>query len=303
MASIPNPSQLPDRPQRDTIFIRNLSLHIPVGFDAWHQRGIPQPVVVSVRISYDVTAAAASDDVSQTLDYGKLCRSIASMASSTQEAGFRGPKEFAGAVSDVVLGMSAKGSGQVDVDVLLPKGVLSAVGGVRYRRRVHWMGGDGGSAQSAMEDEGSLAVEGCQCNCVVGVNAAERLQRQRVMLDWSVEGEGVGKALEVYQDATRVVIEVCRGRRAVAMTETRADSLQRIEGSSYQTVEALATLVARILTMDLGIESCTVSIMKPSALASVSSVDGAGVEITRRREFFSTSMFWPTGAARTDSNY
>jgi dihydroneopterin aldolase len=64
-----------------------------------------------------------------------------------------------------------------------------------------------------------------------------------------------------------------------------------VEGSSYQTVEALATFVARILTMEFEVHKCSVGVEKPSALASV---EGAGVEITRTRAFFSESTFWGT---------
>lgn len=282
----------PNAPQRDTIFIRNLSAHTIVGLDAWGQQNIPQPVVLSVKITHDVTNSAAKDDVNWTLNYGQICRSIAKDA--VKFSPFRGLYDIGGAVSDGILDSLLcvpSVEGQEEVDVLLPKGVLGAVGGVRYRKTVYWWVNDDNSRR-LKEPQGSLAVEGCQCTCVIGVNAAERLQKQRVTFDWSAEGKAVSKALEVYRDATRVVIEVCR--RKMAMTKGQTNILQRIEGSTYQTVEALATMVARILTMDFDIDSCTVSVMKPSALASVSSVDGAGVEITRTRAFFATSQFWGT---------
>ena len=52
-------------------------------------------------------------------------------------------------------------------------------------------------------------------------------------------------------------------------------------------MEALATLVSRTLTMDFDIEVVTVGVEKPSALGIV---EGAGVELTRARSFFSSTL-------------
>lgn len=65
--------------------------------------------------------------------------------------------------------------------------------------------------------------------------------------------------------------------------------IQRVEGTSYQTVEALATFIARIVTMDYGNDSVTVTVEKPSAVAFV---ERAGVEITRSKAFFAQQDFW-----------
>lgn len=56
-----------------------------------------------------------------------------------------------------------------------------------------------------------------------------------------------------------------------------------MEGTSFQTVEALATFVARIVTVEFANERVTVTVEKPNALAFV---DRSGVEITRSQAFF-----------------
>jgi dihydroneopterin aldolase len=56
-----------------------------------------------------------------------------------------------------------------------------------------------------------------------------------------------------------------------------------VEATSYQTVEALATFIARIVTMDFGNQAVTVLVEKPSAMAFV---ERAGVEVSRSRAFF-----------------
>ena len=48
-------------------------------------------------------------------------------------------------------------------------------------------------------------------------------------------------------------------------------------------MEALATFVARIVTVEFGNERVTVRVQKPSPLAFV---EGSGVEITRSQAFF-----------------
>jgi len=62
-----------------------------------------------------------------------------------------------------------------------------------------------------------------------------------------------------------------------------SDPQQRVEATSYQTVEALATFIARIATVEFGNDNVTVMVEKPSALAFV---EKAGVEITRSKAFF-----------------
>lgn len=56
-----------------------------------------------------------------------------------------------------------------------------------------------------------------------------------------------------------------------------------METTFFGSAEALATLVARTVTLDFAIESVTVVVEKPSALAFV---EGSGLEITRSRGFF-----------------
>jgi dihydroneopterin aldolase len=56
-----------------------------------------------------------------------------------------------------------------------------------------------------------------------------------------------------------------------------------VDQTSFQTVEALATFIARIVTVDFGNERVTVRVEKPSALAFV---ERSGIEITRSQAFF-----------------
>lgn len=61
----------------DTIQLRNIQLPLPISPEAWHRPGKRQPCTASFRLSYSSSIASAEgDDVSRTIDYGKLFRQI-----------------------------------------------------------------------------------------------------------------------------------------------------------------------------------------------------------------------------------
>lgn len=69
----------------DNVSLRNINLHLPAAPDPWHRAGKSQPCTAAVKLSYSSAIAAASaDDVSLSLDYGKLYRRIETAA---QDAG------------------------------------------------------------------------------------------------------------------------------------------------------------------------------------------------------------------------
>lgn len=74
----------------DHVFLRDINLHLPAGPDPWHRAGKAQPCTAGVKLSYSSAIAAASaDDVSLSIDYGKLYRRI---ESEIQNAGKNAPK-------------------------------------------------------------------------------------------------------------------------------------------------------------------------------------------------------------------
>ena len=56
-----------------------------------------------------------------------------------------------------------------------------------------------------------------------------------------------------------------------------------MDSSTFQTVEALATFIAKIATVDFDLKTITVRVEKPSAQPFV---EYSGVEITRSASFF-----------------
>lgn len=69
---------IPSRPAvLDSVRLRNIQLPLPTAPDPWHRTGKPQPCTASLKLSYSSAVAAANaDDVSLSLDYGKLYRRL-----------------------------------------------------------------------------------------------------------------------------------------------------------------------------------------------------------------------------------
>jgi len=71
-------AQIPPHPAVvDSVSLRAIQLPLPAAPDPWHRPGKPQPCTASLKLSYSsAVAAAAADDVSLSLDYGKLYRRL-----------------------------------------------------------------------------------------------------------------------------------------------------------------------------------------------------------------------------------
>lgn len=88
---------IPSRPSvLDSVRLRNIQLPLPAAPDPWHRTGKPQPCTASLKLSYSSAVAAAdADDVSLSIDYGKLSRrleeDIRNMAVGNKHSGARHP--------------------------------------------------------------------------------------------------------------------------------------------------------------------------------------------------------------------
>jgi FolB domain-containing protein len=59
----------------DTVFIQGLQLEAVIGVHAWERRA-PQPLRLDLELGIDLGAAAASDDLCDTLDYAAVCERL-----------------------------------------------------------------------------------------------------------------------------------------------------------------------------------------------------------------------------------
>jgi FolB domain-containing protein len=322
----------------DSVRLRDIELPLPAAPDAWHRPDKAQPCIASLRLSYSsAIASAAQDEVSLSLDYGKLfrrleadIRNIAQLSTSSEHphhqmvsvegtqredmkisAVGQDPRVTAGIVANCGLGLlddtaagvrrmenvqpspwnsysgdgvlPAKATypldseyGRCEVWLHLPKALLRAEGGLKYRSVTAWgykkTPGQGEevdvSSRAPVIVEEEFRVEGIRSYCILGVNPHERVEKQAVIISLTFEGPGQhawgSTFLDTYQAMTRAVAE-------------------KVDETTFLSVEALATFVARIVTMDFGNERVTVRVEKPSAMAFVGR---SGVEITRSQAFF-----------------
>ncbi|KAJ5390704.1 uncharacterized protein N7496_001772 [Penicillium cataractarum] len=309
----------------DSVRLRNIELPLPAAPDPWHRPDKPQPCTASLKLSYSsAIAAAEQDDVSLSLDYGKLFRrletDVREMAHHTTSpehphhrmvsvegtqreemkisAVGQDPRVTAGIVANCGLGLldetaagvrrmahvhqSPRNSfsvaaeyGRCEVWLHLPKALLRAEEGLKYRSVTVWGYKDGADAEALDSEsrcpvvlEEEFRIEGIRCYCILGVNSHERVEKQAVIISLGFSGPGQlawgSTVVDTYVALTRAVAE-------------------KVDETTFQTVEALATFIARIVTVEFGNERVTVRVEKPSALAFV---ERSGVEITRSQAFF-----------------
>ncbi len=115
----------------------------------------------------------------------------------------------------------------------------------------------------------TIRIEQLELDCLIGINSWERLTKQRITLDISLNADlsAVGRS-----DAIEDTIDYRTIARAVT-TE--------VEKSSYGLVEALASRVADICLENNRVQSVEVSLRKPGAIRNAAA---AGVTIRRSRQ-------------------
>ncbi|CAG7918161.1 unnamed protein product [Penicillium olsonii] len=303
--------RLPSRPEvLDTVRLRNIELPLTAP-EAWHREGKTQPCTASLKLSYSsIIGAADTDDVSLTLDYGKLFRRLESNVKTfihpvtspehparhlvnmqgtrceeMDKAAFgQDPRVTAGIVASAgldILDEAAAGVqrrdnssisaeyGECEVELSLPKAILRADHGLWYRS-ITAFGITPADLRCPVVVEEEFRIEGIRSFAILGINPHERLEKQAVIIGLRFQGPGQlawgSKVVETYQAMTRAVAE-------------------KVDQTTFQSVESLATFIAHIATVEFGNESVTVTVEKPSALAFV---QRSGVEITRSKAFFDT---------------
>ncbi|KAJ6166711.1 hypothetical protein N7470_002158 [Penicillium chermesinum] len=259
----------------DSVQLRGIQLPLSPAPEAWHRLGKSQPCTATLKLTYSSTvAAAAADDVSLTLDYGKLYRRIesdlakhdtprhqtASIAgieyeefkaeAAGQNPGLRRAQTVGTISNSHITGSEwTITADRCEVTLHLPKAILRASEGLKYRNVTAWgcpAEKSGAEQRTLIVIEEEFRIDGIRCYPVLGVNPHERLEKQAVI------------------EVTRAVAE-------------------KVDETSFLSVESLVAFIARIVTVDFGNEHVTVHAEKPSALAFV---EGSGVEITRSRTFF-----------------
>lgn len=199
-----------------------------------------------------------------SIHYGLVCKAVTQLVESGGHK-FRSLEHLAEDVAQLALGQL---TGEwVKIMIEKPRALLRAdAAGIEIvRKKV---------AGAVMEVEGKdrVFIKNLRCVTILGVNPWEREDRQHVIVNLVLHKPNRSSA------ATAVEFDPHYDFRTAAKK-----ALAHIEASSYLTVEAFVTEVAKALCLDCGIEKVTVRAEKPSALTFAKA---AGVEVTRERSFF-----------------
>ncbi|WFD04668.1 trifunctional dihydropteroate synthetase [Malassezia obtusa] len=246
---------------RDTIAVRGLEVRMHAGLDAWG-RAVPQPVHIDAVLRTDVERAGRSDHLPYSLNYGEVYRAL--------EAHCRAHRyDDVGALADALAQVCREGRAPwVELTVRLPRALLRAAHVAMTVVRSAELAG-------AADAYDRLCIDGLEAYAILGVNAWERETRQRVCIHLDMAA------------AARPVRYEALARAVEAL----------VEASSYQTVESLATDIARLAIVEHGVEELAVRVEKPSAIMYA---ECASVEVVRDRAFFGVPADAPPAQTGAD---
>ena len=257
--------------RRDTIFLRGIQGTVSIAADAWGRDNKPQPYVVSVEIQpkASIEDAGRHDDIDQTLNYGQLYKQLHRMLQEGQQTDI--------ADMGVQLHQEIQEVAQsYELKIHLPKAYLRAADGLYLSLSYSQTQDPLGSVQDVYDLTYRLA--GIRVACIIGINPHERLHKQDVITSLSLESASFD-----FEDLD--FLEAISSRSGEIVDRVAAF----IEGSSFETLEALSNAIARIVTMDYNFQSVGVEVEKPNAIATISA---AGVRLHRRKSFFANQDFW-----------
>ncbi|KAL8734275.1 MAG: hypothetical protein Q9181_003242 [Wetmoreana brouardii] len=251
-------------PQLDVIYLRNLNISAVIGLDAWGRKDKAQPIVLNIRLKIDTTTSSTSDDINDTFSYGQMSKEITSQLDGKS---FNNLQHLI----TVLTTFAAFWPGEdTKLQALAPKALLRVEGGLEIshsiRKKERYQ--EQGVPQVRHVDTRSWSIKGLKLACIIGVNRHERLQKQSVNVDLRIPAidPRTFDAKEGSSENWRTLVNrVC----------------EVVEYSSFETLEALAGRIAKTALDGFPVQEITVSVEKPSALTFV---EGAGVEITRRKE-------------------
>jgi len=183
----------------DTITLRNLHTTCCIGPDAWSRPGKQQPLLLTLALHLDTSAAGASDDIDSTFSYGIMCKDV---LAAIEGGDFESMRALVEGIVRVARGWPGVG---LRVGVVAMKALLRVEGGLGVEVS---FGREGDGEWRGREWE--WGVRGLRCACVVGVNEHERGERQGVVvgLGVGVQGEEGLEGEGVWRELVRGVCEV-----------------------------------------------------------------------------------------------
>lgn len=166
----------------DSIILRNLSTQARIGLDCWG-RDRPQPLLITVIVTTDTAPAAYSDRAGDlSIDYSALGKGILSHVESKSkdgERGFESLYHLALVLAEDVIPRYSNGVefSELKITLTAPKQLLCADGLEVQLFRA------GNQAQA----RDVISIKDLQANLVLGINSHERLLKQRILANVSLD--------------------------------------------------------------------------------------------------------------------
>ena len=230
----------------------------------------PQPVLVSFSFAHDVRNAAATDDLTHSVNYSTLASGMKAIVDSEVFPSLEG---FADRVCQVYASQYSEVS-RFTVRIARTKTLLyGAAFGVEVAKL----------SKSRASAEETFFFQDILGYAVIGIHAHERQRKQRVRVNTSITRRPTRQLPFDFRTLEQRIFDV----RTVSHADRQLmkPCIQFVDDSRYLTVEALASNVASVIHSFLKDESAVVSvrISKPSAILDA---DSAEVEVTRTAKDF-----------------
>ncbi|KAF7319438.1 Folic acid synthesis protein [Mycena chlorophos] len=260
----------------DKIRVNDLLLTVPlVGGAVWPKtkgQAALQPFLVSLVVPFDVSAAAATDDLRHTINYSLLC-SLLRQAFNDQTQPLGSLEDLVSGIFDALFGREDLALNEVHLKLVQPRAPLNCKS-VRIEANAKRV-----SNSTWIVEEMRHCCEDIQCLTIVGVNDCEREERQVVRINVSIEWKQCGIQRVDFRGLTRRLHE-------------------KVGQSSFQMLEALASYVSeetlRCLVDIPHSPVVTVRAAKPVAIVFAESSE---IEISRTHADFPRIFSTPVALA------
>lgn len=233
----------------DKVVIRELAASAVIGTDAWNNKSA-QPILISVLLATDFQKASVSDDLQYSLNYAVISRNISRFIKANETRNFNSLRGIGEAVGKLVLDKKNTGGGTPEAAEIIIESTKTEIRAKSVRFILN-------RSANASDELDTLQINGLRLLTVIGVFTFERLQKQFVDLDISIE---------LQRTATLLPNQVIN------------DITSYVESANFKTVEALVSRIGQLIYQQnpsISVDSVTITVIKPNA---INWTNGVGVK-------------------------
>lgn len=190
----PSGGRLSQTALQDVIRVDKLVLMVPFTDGAQWPATQPevQPVQVSLTIPHDLRRTAETDDLAHSIDYSAVVSLLVRNCVTAVES----LESLADRVFELIFNTYPE-IDELNVTLVRPKALLHASAcGIESQRR------------NGYPTQQRLFIEDIACQVIVGINPCEREEKQRVLLNISID-KPVGNTALDFRRVTKDVLNVC----------------------------------------------------------------------------------------------